>query len=120
MYILILYGGFAYRRGFFICVIFIFIFFIFSYYKICFVYISFFCSGVFILLRYFLFIYNCNAILSYAVRLFLIIFVFSVLLIWNNVNLFKYRSTGNILVSAFNIIVWLARYAPVIIFKHLF
>jgi len=64
------------------------------------------CPGVFILLRYFFyFIYNRNAILSHVVRLFLIVFVFSVLLIWSNVNLFKYKFINNIFVSAFNIIV---------------
>jgi len=84
MYTLILHGGFIYYRGFFICAFFIFLlfFYIFSYCKICFAYISFFYFKVFILLRrFFFFIYNYNAILSHAVRLSLIIFVFSVLLI---------------------------------------
>jgi len=66
----------------------------------------FFCFGVFILLRcFFFFIYNRNAILSHAVRLFLIVFVFSVLLIWSNVNFFKYRFISNTPVSVFSVVV---------------
>jgi len=74
-----------------------------------------FCCGVF-----FLFIYNRSAILSHAVRLSLIISVFSVLLIWSNVNFFKYKFINNIPVFVFNIAVWVARYTFVIIFKYLF
>jgi len=123
IYTLILYGGFICRKRFFVCALpaFQLLPSIFSYCKICFAYIFFFCSGVFILLRrFFFFIYNRSAILSHAVRLSLIISVFSVLLIWSNVNLFKYRFTGNTPVSAFNMVVWVARYTFVIVFKHLF